>query len=99
MPQTFLRHYLVLTESAGQPGTNFSHMGEESTPYTIHINSTHILLAPFEFCGRIFGQWPTIRKIPLTLLHLYIYVSLVPGRLLYTGILPKGTQIVWSFLD
>ncbi len=45
-------------------GTNFSRGGlGESTPYPY----THILLVPFEFCGRIFGQRPTIRKSPIPL--------------------------------
>ncbi len=57
----------VLTEIDGQPGTNFSHRGEKSTPHTVHIHSTHIYLAPFEFCGRIFGQRPSIRKSPIRL--------------------------------
>jgi hypothetical protein len=65
----------VLTEIAGQPGTNLSHRGEKSTPYTVHIHSTHIYLAPFEFCGRIFGQRPPIRKslirLPNTPLSIY----------------------------
>jgi hypothetical protein len=35
------------------------------TQYTIHC--TNIYLAPFEFCGRIFSKWPSIRKSPIPL--------------------------------
>ncbi len=33
----------------------------KSSPYTVH---TH-LAGPFEFCSRIFSQWPPIRKSPI----------------------------------
>ncbi len=33
----------------------------------VHHTHTHILLAPFEFCGRIFGQWHPIKKSPIPL--------------------------------
>jgi hypothetical protein len=41
----------LLTEIVSRSGTNFSRRRE-----------TH-----FEVCGRIFGQWPTIRKSPIAL--------------------------------
>jgi hypothetical protein len=60
-------------ETAGQPGTNFSQSGEKST-----LNTLHIWLAPFEFCGRIFDKWPPIRKSPITLpttpSSIYLYI-------------------------
>jgi hypothetical protein len=35
--------------------------GEKSTPKTGHTYTVHT----FEFCGRIFGQWPPFRKSPI----------------------------------
>ncbi len=58
----------VLTEITGQSCTSFSHKGEKE--YTVHSKRTqytHIQLAPFDFCGRIFSQWPPIRKSPIPL--------------------------------
>jgi hypothetical protein len=51
--------------------------------YTIHSTHTQYthLAGPFEFCDRIFGQGPTIRKSPIPFPHLYIYMSLHLFRL------------------
>jgi hypothetical protein len=65
----------LLTEISGQPGINFCHRGKEYTICRRSTQYTH-LAVPFEFCGRIFGPWHTIRKSPIPLPHLYIYISL-----------------------
>ncbi len=44
--------------------------GGKSTPYIVHIHSTHIKMARFKFCSRIFSQWHAIRKSPIPLPHL-----------------------------
>jgi hypothetical protein len=78
----------VLTEIAGQPGTDFSHRGERSTLYTVFNTLYKHLAAPFEFCGRIFSKWPPIRKSPIPLPYtpsstvFYLYIS---GRNRFTG--------------
>jgi hypothetical protein len=62
MPQTLL---LSTTDRNCRPIWHKLQSQEgKSTPYTEHIHNT---LHTFEFCGRIFGKWPTIRKslIPL----------------------------------
>jgi hypothetical protein len=75
MPQTSL---LSTTDRNCRPiWHRFQPRGVKSTPYTAHIHSTNIKLAPFEFCDRIFGQWPTIKKIPIPLPHLYVYLHII----------------------
>jgi hypothetical protein len=44
-----------------------------------HSTGTYILLAPFEFCGRIFGLWSTIRKSPIPLPHL-LYLHIIDKK-------------------
>ncbi len=43
-----------------------------------HTQYTH-LAGPFEYCGRIFGQWPTVRKslIPLRTNPSSIYLHII----------------------
>ncbi len=58
LPRTLLLSATVLTEIAGQPTWQKiqSQGGKEyGTPYN-----------PFEFCGRIFGQWPPNQEKPHT---------------------------------
>ncbi len=83
MPQILLLS--TTTEIAGQSGKkNFSRKpatGKEYSKHSAHTQYTH-LAGPFEFCGRILGQWPTIRKNSTPLPHLYIYISLTVTDLL-----------------
>jgi len=78
MPQTLL---ISTTDRNCRP-TWHKFQLQGGNEYTIH--SAHILLAPFEFCGRIFDQWPPIRESPqnnhLPLPRLYIHRSLVFPR-------------------
>ncbi len=55
----------LLTEIAGQSGTDFSR--RRGGGVRLHHTQYTQMLAPFEFCSRIFGHWPTIRKSPLPL--------------------------------
>ncbi len=64
MPQTSL---LPTTDANCWPiRRKFLAVGERvHRTYTVHV-----YLASFEFCGRIFSQWPTLRKSPIPLPHL-----------------------------
>jgi hypothetical protein len=75
MPQTLL---MSTTDRNCRPTWHKFHLqgGKEYT-YTVNIHNTHILQAPFEFCGRNFGQRPPTGKAPYHSLIYIIYIYLL----------------------
>ncbi len=90
-PYHMLQTLLLSTTGTGR---NCRPTGHKFQPqeyrYTIH--STDISLAPFEFFGRIFGQWLPIRKSPIPLYLSLIYIST------YSEKLPPHSKFSKSFL-
>ncbi len=78
MPQTLL---LSTTDRNCRPTWHKFKSQGKRVHHTCYTNRV-LTFNCFEFCGRIFGQWPPIRKSPIlppTFLqfpHLYIYISL-----------------------
>jgi hypothetical protein len=85
----------LLTEIACRPTWHKNQLRREKS--ITHTQCAH-LAGPFEFCGRIFCQWPPIRKSPILLpttpssIYLHIIVQEPQGRDTRVGFLIGSSE-------